>query len=90
MTNAKIVRRKTARVLPIDADGRILLMHGWDPAKPESPFWFTIGGAIEPGRTCQQRPPGNYWRKPASSSNRPHSVNRWHIIDTSSAGAEGC
>lgn len=26
-----------------------LLMHGWDPSKPESPFWFTIGGAAEPG-----------------------------------------
>lgn len=44
-----VLRRTTARVLPIDADGRVLLMHGWDPAKPESPFWFTIGGAVEPG-----------------------------------------
>ncbi len=49
MTKAEVVRRKTARVLPIDCNGRILLMHGWDPAKPESPFWFTIGGGAEPG-----------------------------------------
>lgn len=49
MTKAEVVHRSTARVLPINADRRILLMHGWDPAKPESPFWFTIGGAIEPG-----------------------------------------
>lgn len=32
----------------------MLLLHGWDPAKPESPFWFTIGGAAEPGETLRQ------------------------------------
>lgn len=32
----------------------MLLLHGWDPAKPDDPFWFTIGGAAEPGETLRQ------------------------------------
>lgn len=45
----RTIRRNTARVLPVDADGRVLLLHGWDPQRPDDPFWFTIGGAAEPG-----------------------------------------
>lgn len=45
-----VVRRVTARVLP-DGRGRVLLLHGWDPARPDAPFWFTIGGACEPEET---------------------------------------
>lgn len=36
-----------------DSHGKILLMHGWDPAAPDSPFWFTVGGAAEPGEDLQ-------------------------------------
>ncbi len=32
----------------------MLLLHGWDPAKPGNKFWFTIGGAMEPGETLRQ------------------------------------
>jgi 8-oxo-dGTP pyrophosphatase MutT (NUDIX family) len=32
----------------------VLLLHGWDPVKPDDPFWFTIGGAAEPGETLRQ------------------------------------
>jgi len=38
-------------VLPVDQDGRVLLLHGWDPHHPERPFWFTIGGAAEDGES---------------------------------------
>jgi 8-oxo-dGTP pyrophosphatase MutT (NUDIX family) len=44
-------RRITARVLPVDEEGRVLLLHGWDPHRPDAPFWFTIGGAVESGET---------------------------------------
>lgn len=47
-------RRNTARVLPVDADGRVLLLHGWDPRRPDEPFWFTIGGAVEPGESLSE------------------------------------
>ncbi len=45
----RTIRRTTARVLPVDREGRVLLLHGWDPRRPDEPFWFTIGGAAEPG-----------------------------------------
>jgi 8-oxo-dGTP pyrophosphatase MutT (NUDIX family) len=46
-------RRKTARVLPVDPEGRVLLLHGWDPHRPEEPFWFTIGGGAEGGESLR-------------------------------------
>ena len=48
------IHRTAARVLPVDADGRVLLLHARDPARPQAPFWFTVGGAIEPSETEQQ------------------------------------
>jgi 8-oxo-dGTP pyrophosphatase MutT (NUDIX family) len=47
----RTIRRNTARVLPVDPEGRVLLLHGWDPVRPDDPFWFTIGGAAEPGES---------------------------------------
>jgi 8-oxo-dGTP pyrophosphatase MutT (NUDIX family) len=47
-------RRLTARVLPVDAEGRVLLLHGWDPHHPEQPYWFTIGGAADPGESLRE------------------------------------
>jgi 8-oxo-dGTP pyrophosphatase MutT (NUDIX family) len=47
------IKRRTARVLPVDADGRVLLLHGWDPHHPDRPFWFTIGGATEDGESLR-------------------------------------
>ncbi|NRQ37295.1 NUDIX domain-containing protein [Nonomuraea sp. NN258] len=48
------LRRYTARALPIDDQDRVLLLHGFDPARPEQPFWFTVGGALEDDETLQQ------------------------------------
>ena len=48
-----VIRRKTARVLPVDPEGRVLLLHGWDPHHPDRPFWFTIGGAAEGGESLR-------------------------------------
>ncbi len=50
---APLVRRQTARVLPVDDEGRVLLLHGWDPYHPEDPFWFTIGGATDEGEALR-------------------------------------
>lgn len=49
-----VVRRTTARVLPVRPDGKVLLLHGWDPLKPQVPYWFTIGGGVEAGETVAQ------------------------------------
>jgi 8-oxo-dGTP pyrophosphatase MutT (NUDIX family) len=40
-------------VLPVTPDGRVLLLHGWEPARPDDPFWFTIGGAAEAGESLR-------------------------------------
>jgi len=41
------VRRRSARVLLLDQADRVLLFEGIDPARPQEPFWFTIGGSVE-------------------------------------------
>ncbi|WP_431932179.1 NUDIX hydrolase [Nonomuraea jabiensis] len=48
------LRRFTARALPIDDQDRVLLLYGFDPARPDEPFWFTIGGAAEDGETLRE------------------------------------
>jgi 8-oxo-dGTP pyrophosphatase MutT (NUDIX family) len=50
----RTIRRNTARVLPVDGEGRVLLLHGWDPLRPDDPFWFTIGGAAERGESLSE------------------------------------
>ena len=32
----------------------MLLLHGWDPLRPNRPFWFTIGGAVEHGESLRE------------------------------------
>ncbi|WP_435741269.1 NUDIX hydrolase [Nocardioides sp. SYSU DS0663] len=43
-----------ARVLPVDAAGEVLLLHGWDPAARHAPYWFSIGGGVEPGESLAE------------------------------------
>ena len=44
--------RLTARVLLLDPEGRILLMKGRLPGRPDGPaFWYSIGGGVEDGET---------------------------------------
>ncbi len=49
-----LVRRRAARVLVVDPDGRLLLMHGFDPQKPSVGYWFTPGGGLQPGESMEQ------------------------------------
>ncbi|MEV0722660.1 NUDIX hydrolase [Micromonospora purpureochromogenes] len=46
--------RRAARVLLVDAGGRVLLFSGWDPSRPEHRYWFTPGGGLDPGETPAQ------------------------------------
>ncbi|MGW1226078.1 NUDIX hydrolase [Streptomyces sp. NPDC001478] len=46
--------RKVARVVLLDPDDRILLMHGFEPEDPASTWWFTPGGGLEGDETREQ------------------------------------
>ncbi|MET8200468.1 NUDIX domain-containing protein [Micromonospora taraxaci] len=43
--------RRAARVLLVDAAGRVLLFEGFDPARPGHRYWFTPGGGLDPAET---------------------------------------
>ena len=45
------VDRTTARVLPVNARGEVLLLQGRDPARPADLHWVSIGGAVDPGES---------------------------------------
>ena len=47
----EVVRRRASRVVVVDADGRVLMIEGFDPHHPDQPYWYTIGGGVEPGET---------------------------------------
>ncbi|MFE7357380.1 NUDIX hydrolase [Streptomyces sp. NPDC057543] len=47
-------QRKVARVVLLDPDDRILLIHGFEPEDPGSTWWFTPGGGLEGAETREQ------------------------------------
>ena len=49
-----VIERAGARVLLINPDSKVLLMHAFDPDDRETPpYWITVGGGIDPG----EKPP---------------------------------
>ena len=51
MTRPDAIARRAARVIVLDATDRVLLLHGYDPARPEHRYWFTVGGGLDPGES---------------------------------------
>lgn len=41
--------RPSARVLLLDRERRVLLFNGHDPGRPDTRWWFTVGGGVEQG-----------------------------------------
>lgn len=55
MTAPEPILRQAARVLLIDSRNRLLLFRGRDPGQPNlSPYWFTVGGGLDPGESPRQ------------------------------------
>lgn len=47
--------RTSARVVLLDESGAVLLFRGSDPSLADAPrWWFTVGGAVEPGEALAQ------------------------------------
>ncbi len=38
-------------MLLVDAAGKVLLLRGRDPGRPDHQYWFTAGGGLDPGET---------------------------------------
>jgi len=54
MSESEVIERRAARVLVVDAAGRVLMLRGFDPENPEVRYWFTVGGGLEPRETLAQ------------------------------------
>jgi len=54
MQSSEVRSRQAGRVLVIDPAGRVLLLQGFDPARPDTRFWFTIGGGLDDGEGTAQ------------------------------------
>ena len=49
-----VIPRVAARVIVLDRDGCVLLLRGFDPARPEAgEWWFTPGGGLDEGETIE-------------------------------------
>ena len=46
-------KRLAARVLPVSPQGRVLLLHEQDPARPGIHYWGSIGGAVDAGESLE-------------------------------------
>ncbi|MEU3775615.1 NUDIX hydrolase [Streptomyces sp. NPDC032472] len=46
--------RKVSRVILLDPDDRILLLHGFEPDDPGVDWWFTPGGGLEDGESREE------------------------------------
>jgi 8-oxo-dGTP pyrophosphatase MutT (NUDIX family) len=50
----ELVPRRAARVLLLNGAGRVLLLRGFDPARPEHRYWFTVGGGLDDGESMRE------------------------------------
>ncbi|MEW2417152.1 NUDIX hydrolase [Streptomyces sp. NPDC046866] len=46
--------RQVSRVILLDPEDRILLLHGFEPDDPEVDWWFTPGGGLEGGESREE------------------------------------
>jgi 8-oxo-dGTP pyrophosphatase MutT (NUDIX family) len=49
-----VIVRRAGRVLVVDDAGRVLLLHGFDPARRDQPYWITVGGGSRPDESLAQ------------------------------------
>jgi 8-oxo-dGTP pyrophosphatase MutT (NUDIX family) len=49
-----LIPRRAGRVIVVDDEGRVLMIRGFNPDKPNDFFWFTPGGGLEPGENTAE------------------------------------
>ena len=56
MTHAEqVVLRRAARVVLVDEQDHVLMIHGFDPRTPHTSYWYTLGGGIADGEEPDHR-----------------------------------
>jgi 8-oxo-dGTP pyrophosphatase MutT (NUDIX family) len=46
--------RRAGRVLVLNSADRVLLLHGFDPVRPDEPYWLVPGGGANPGESLAE------------------------------------
>lgn len=57
--------RRAARVLLLDAGGRLLLLRARDPSRPDLEFWVMPGGGLDEGEDFAQAAAREIWEETA-------------------------
>jgi len=75
------IPRRAARILVIDAQGRVLLFRGFDPGRPGIRYWFTAGGGMDEGETSAEAA-ARELREETGLSVRPEWLGEpvWHEV----------
>jgi 8-oxo-dGTP pyrophosphatase MutT (NUDIX family) len=76
-----VIIRRAGRVLVVDAAGRVLLLHGFNPARRDQPYWFTVGGGAQPGESLAQAAARELFEETGISI-RPDDLGEpvWHEV----------
>jgi 8-oxo-dGTP pyrophosphatase MutT (NUDIX family) len=89
MSEPADVPREAARVLLLDDAERVLLLRGFDPARPEHRYWFTVGGGLDEGEAVREAAVRELFeetglRLPASALSGPlwHETTRFQFGGT--------
>lgn len=75
------IPRRAARILVVDAQGRVLLFRGFDPGRPGIRYWFTAGGGLDEGETSAEAAVREL-REETGLSVRPERLGEpvWHQV----------
>ena len=58
-----VLRRRAARVILLDEDGHVLMIHGFDPRTPGVTYWYSLGGGIDEGEQPLQAAVREVWEE---------------------------
>jgi 8-oxo-dGTP pyrophosphatase MutT (NUDIX family) len=71
--------RQAGRVLVIDPAGRVLLLQGFDPARPGTLHWVTIGGGTDHGEGTAQAALRELWEESGIKASADELIGPvWH------------
>jgi len=71
--------RQAGRVLVIDPAGRVLLLQGFDPARPGTLHWVTIGGGTDHGEGTAQAALRELWEESGIKASAGELIGPvWH------------